>query len=105
MVDRLPGPHLGYFGTAVEAAVAYARHCAELEASSGRGDVQREWQGRLLHLSRRSSTGYLGVYRPEGQQGRPFMAFSPRQRDGRKICLGSFGSRKERRERAALRSG
>ena len=28
---------LGYFGTAVEAAVAYARHCAELEASSGRG--------------------------------------------------------------------
>ena len=52
-----------------------------------------------MRLSRRSSTGYLGVYRwAEGQQGKPFSAFSPRQGDGRKICLGSFGSRKERRE-------
>ena len=64
--------------------------------------MQREWRGRLLRLSRRSSTGYLGVYRwAEGQQGRPFSAFSPRQRDGRKICLGSFGSSKREEKREA----
>ena len=36
-VARARRKTLGYFGTAVEAAVTYARHCAELEASSGRG--------------------------------------------------------------------
>lgn len=36
-VARARRKTLGYFGTAVEAAVTYARHCAELEASSGLG--------------------------------------------------------------------
>ncbi|EOD21111.1 hypothetical protein EMIHUDRAFT_458471 [Emiliania huxleyi CCMP1516] len=76
---------LGYFGTAVEAAVTYARHCAELEASSGLGSGSGPGAGeRGRRMRGPSSTGYLGVYRwAEGQQGKPFSAFSPRQGDAR----------------------
>ena len=51
---------LGWFDTAVEGAVAYARAVGEaLEPPEGRLAVA---EGLRLHLSRTNSTGYKGVY-------------------------------------------
>ena len=54
-------------GTAVEAAVAFARHVlgmpVEAEAMEEDDEPVAEFDGVALHLSERSSTGYMGVER------------------------------------------
>ena len=50
--------YLGTFGTAVEAAVAYARAAGEYQPPA----VATEAEGLRLHLSSRGRTGYKGVY-------------------------------------------
>eukprot|EP00900_Chrysochromulina_parva_P012785 jgi/Chrpa1/21507/Chrysochromulina_OHIO_Genome00025727-RA len=97
---RRDGRHvsLGYFATAVEAAVAYARHMARDGESAGEADAAgmvTEAEGLRLHLSPRSSTGYLGVFRlpdyPSGQPpAKPFRA--KYKRDGRYVFLGHFAT-------------
>ena len=52
------GSSLGVYDTAVEAAVAYARH-----AGPPRPQVATEAEGLRLHLSKSNSTGYKYVYR------------------------------------------
>ena len=52
--------HIGTFGTAVEAAVAYAKHVQSLEADSSSAIVAMA-SGLRLHLSRKTTTGYFGV--------------------------------------------
>mgnify|MGYP000874477695 FL=1 len=95
---------LGYFATAVEAAVAYAKHMARdgeaaAEAEAGEADARAvmvtEAEGLRLHLSPRSSTGYLRVRRepndPSGQpRAKPFRA--EYRRDGRSVSLGCFAT-------------
>ena len=68
--------YLGTFDTALDGAIAYARHMQahlgggdahddELEADDSGRDEQglaREAEGIQLHLSDQNSTGYLGVY-------------------------------------------
>ena len=50
--------YLGTFGTAVEAAVAYARSLGEYQPPA----VATEAEGLRLHLSSRNRTGYKGVH-------------------------------------------
>ena len=61
------GARIGNFGTAVEAAVAFARHVlgmpVEAEAMEEDDEPVAEFDGVALHLSERSSTGYMGVER------------------------------------------
>ena len=57
--------NIGSYGTAVEAAVAYAKYVASgVRAQDEREEVVG---GYSLKLSRTSSTGYLGVRRHEGR--------------------------------------
>ena len=69
---------IGYFGTAVEAAVAYARAVGEAPAEASA-------EGLRLHLSSSSSTGYKCVYLQDGR----FIArqYKPEQMES---YLGSF---------------
>ena len=58
--------YIGYYGTAVEAAVAYAKHAAEdgLEAE----EKEDEWaDGYKLSLSTTNTTGYMGVHKRKWQ--------------------------------------
>ena len=99
------GKFLGYFMTALEGAIAYARcKMAETEASAaaeGAADnderveaeleeVVEEAMGIRLHLSARSSTGYLGVSRLQRNRKRPFSARLTR--GGDTIWLGHFAT-------------
>ncbi|EOD39800.1 hypothetical protein EMIHUDRAFT_223336 [Emiliania huxleyi CCMP1516] len=75
---------LGYFDTAVEAAVAYARAVGEYQPPT----VATEAEGLRLHLSSRSNAGYSGVckHRPSGR-------FEARRKvDGKDVYIGSFGT-------------
>jgi len=54
---------LGVFGTAVEAALAYARSVGEYDSPA----VVAEAEGMRLHLSDRSATGYQGVHMDKGR--------------------------------------
>ncbi|EOD21073.1 hypothetical protein EMIHUDRAFT_101766 [Emiliania huxleyi CCMP1516] len=78
--------YLGYFDTAVEAAVAYARSVGEYQPpTQPPPSVAAEAEGVRLHLSSSSSTGYLGVW--EEASGR----FRAQHRvDGMHAGLGSF---------------
>ena len=72
------------YGTAVEAAVASAKHVA-----SAGGDEEEEDHrllGYTLPRSRKSSTGYLGVYPHNGR----FTA--EHEIGGTRVKLGSYGS-------------
>ncbi|EOD17984.1 hypothetical protein EMIHUDRAFT_195991 [Emiliania huxleyi CCMP1516] len=73
--------YIGAFGTAVEAAVAYARAVGEYQPPT----VATEAEGLQLHLSSSGSTGYRGVY--DHDSGR-FQA--KRRVDGKEVHLGTF---------------
>ena len=89
--SRGPQPEkkcLGYFETAVEAAVAYARHLetndleTEVVSSQKRPDLVRhvvsEANGLALYLSSASASGYLGVqHRPKAFAINPYVAHGP----------------------------
>ena len=78
--------YIGYFDTAVEAAVAYARAVGEYQPPAP-PTVAAEAEGLRLHLSSSSSTGYKGVY--EHASGR----FKAQHRAGeRMVYLGSFAT-------------
>jgi hypothetical protein len=87
------GKSLGYYTTAVEAAVAYAKHrAAKQSAAGGEGEesnphseveeeeeaVDRaqltEVDGIALHLSGKSKSSYRGVYRRPGRGSKCFQA-------------------------------
>ena len=97
---RRHGRHfsLGHFATAVEAAVAYARHIARDGEAAGEADaagIVTEAEGMQLHLSPHSNTGYRCVIRkpnyPSGQPpAKPFEAQD--RRDGRNFSLGYFAT-------------
>ncbi|EOD22356.1 hypothetical protein EMIHUDRAFT_116813 [Emiliania huxleyi CCMP1516] len=74
---------IGIFGTAVQAAVAYARAVGEYQPPT----VVAEAEGLRLHLSSSSSTGYKGV--TELASGR-FRA--QRKVDGKDVHIGSFAT-------------
>jgi len=95
---------LGSFGTAVEAAAAYARAVAEApeDAAAEEGEeaeeeeegeegaepapVVEEAEGLRLHLSNSNSTGYRGVRMQRGRFNARHML------DGTCLYLGSFGT-------------
>ncbi|EOD18258.1 hypothetical protein EMIHUDRAFT_349937, partial [Emiliania huxleyi CCMP1516] len=92
--------YIGCFGSAVEAAVAYARAVGEYqpptvaaEAAEGRAEAEAaavvaEAEGVRLHLSSSNSTGYKCVYkRPSGR----FLAVKVHGGDGN-VSLGTFGT-------------
>ena len=82
--------HLGCYATAVEAAVAYAKHVAAKEEAVA-PTVAREAEEMQLHLSLRSCTGYQGVFRlADKARAKPFQAHM--WRDGRKVSLGYFAT-------------
>lgn len=59
--------YLGTYGTALEAAVAYALHVQSLEApESAQPAALDECDGLQLHLSATNPTGYKGVYVKRG---------------------------------------
>ena len=75
--------YLGLFGTAVEAAVAYARAVGEYQPPAP-PTVATEAEGLQLHLSSSSATGYKSVYECFGR-------FQAKHRvDGREVHLGLF---------------
>ncbi|EOD27849.1 hypothetical protein EMIHUDRAFT_204848 [Emiliania huxleyi CCMP1516] len=84
----------GSFGTAMEAAVAYARAvgeytpalAAEPAAVAAEAEVVAEAEGLRLHLSSSSATGYKNVC----NNGSRFQA--RRWVDGRQVCCGYFGT-------------
>ena len=78
---------IGCFDTAVEAAVAYARSVGEYQPpAQPPPTVATEAEGLRLHLSSRSSTGYMGVSK-HPSTGR----FKAEHRvDGRQVYLGLF---------------
>ena len=84
----------GSFGTAVEAAVAYARAvgeytpavAAEPAAVAAEAEVVAEAEGLRLHLSSNSATGYKGVIK-NGSRFQPLPWV-----DGKKAYLGTFGT-------------
>ena len=83
-VDRR-NQSLGFFGTAVEAAVAYARAVGAPPA------VAAEAEGLRLHLSSSSATGYKGVYTSgRGVYGSRFRAQHTVGRET--VCYGYFGT-------------
>ena len=90
--------YLGCFATAVEAAVAYARHITRDSKAAGEADsegIVTKADGMQLHLSPRSSTGYRRVYHmsnyPSGQPpAKPFQTQD--RRDGRNVSLGYFAT-------------
>ncbi|EOD06405.1 hypothetical protein EMIHUDRAFT_219295 [Emiliania huxleyi CCMP1516] len=83
--------HLGTFGTAVEAAVAYARAVGEYQPPT----VATEAEGLRLHLSSNNATGYKGVWRhPSGR----FVA--QRKVGGRYVYFGLFDTAVEAAEEA-----
>ena len=72
--------HLGSFDTAVEAAVAYAKHVEEVQQAIRQEESERggggggdrtpqvtEVDGLQLHLSSKSTTGYVGVTADHGR--------------------------------------
>ena len=86
---------LGRFDTAVEAAVAVAKH---VMAVGGEGEVEEVEEaeevvmgadGFKLHLSRKSCTGYRGVYPQNGR----FVA--KYQSGGKRIQIGTFDTAEE----------
>ncbi|EOD14494.1 hypothetical protein EMIHUDRAFT_196857 [Emiliania huxleyi CCMP1516] len=77
--------HLGYFDTAVEAAVAYARAAGEYQPPA-LPTVATEAEGLRLHLSSSNATGYENVSRKGGR----FQAY--RRVDGRQCYLGAFAT-------------
>jgi len=106
---RVAGPQpeqrsLGYFATALEAAIAYAKFMSssleefqaskkeaaaravkEAESQLLRRGVQKEIDGVLLHLSCKNSTGYKGVsYKPAAHPSKPYHATGP-QPEGRHL--------------------
>ena len=89
---KTPVRSIGYFDTAVEAAVAYTKHMQSLGLDKECGERVTEAEGLRLHLAeeknrggRQSTTGYLGVQ--ETSSGR-FLA--AHQRDGKNMNLGTF---------------
>jgi len=78
--------HLGFFDTAVEAAVAYARAVGEYQPQPP-PTVATEAEGLKLHLSDKSATGYKGVR--EMESGR---FYATRKDGGQDEYLGSFDS-------------
>ena len=65
------GKSLGSFKTAIEAAVAYAKHAGEAPETT----VPRKSQGYQLLLNPKSATGYQRVhYKPHCSRCRPFQA-------------------------------
>ena len=74
---------LGVFGTAVEAAVAYARAVGEYQPPA----VATEAEGLRLHLSSSSSSGYKGVGKLHSGRYQ-----AHRTVDGRVDYLGLFGT-------------
>ncbi|EOD31694.1 hypothetical protein EMIHUDRAFT_468124 [Emiliania huxleyi CCMP1516] len=78
---------LGYFDTAVEAAVAYARAVGEYQPPPP-PTVATEAEGLRLHLSSSSSTGYKGVY--EHHSGRFEVRGARHMANGRQVALGFF---------------
>ena len=95
--------YIGSFGTAVEAAVAYAKHALEHECSFGEqvggGECVAEAQGLRLHLakgrhrngskSRKYTSGYVGVRTSTSGSGRYEARF---KRKGKQTHLGTFGT-------------
>ena len=88
--------YLGLFDTAVEAAVAYARHAkSQEEGDDGNGQDEEEAQdeeelpteagGFQLKLSVRSNSGYSGVY--EREPGRFEASYFV---DSKRTCLGVY---------------
>ena len=75
------GSSLGVYDTAVEAAVAYARHAGP----PSQPQVATEAEGLRLHLSKSNSTGYKYVYRA-GQGKRFVLRLSERPH----VVLGYF---------------
>ena len=84
--------HLGTFDTAVEAAVAYAKHVIAIggaepemeDEDNAEAEVVEEAGGFKLHLSRKNSTGYRGVYLQQGHFKARLMS------GGKQIYLGGF---------------
>ena len=78
--------YLGSFGTAVEAAVAYARHAGPAPPPKPKPAVVEEFDGLRLHLSSKNSMGYLGVS-PVSGSGR----FQAQLRDnGKQVYIGTY---------------
>ena len=82
--------HIGTYGTAVEAAVAYAKHAAgeevERQPAAAMEVEVKEAEGYKLHLANRSENkiGYLGVREHHGR-------FDARRRvDGKEVYIGKY---------------
>ena len=80
--------NIGRYETAVEAAVAYARHTLSV-GGTGPEEEEEMVDGYTLLRSRNSSTGYVGVQ----PQGGRFVARV--ERSGARINLGSYGTAEE----------
>jgi len=83
---------LGSFATAVEAAVAYAKHMAGIRAQQVKQTgIVSEAEDMQLYLSAKCSFGYKGVVRDRRpNRTNPFEAYI--RRDGRQVFLGSFAT-------------
>ncbi|EOD16372.1 hypothetical protein EMIHUDRAFT_451545 [Emiliania huxleyi CCMP1516] len=93
LAAQSPRLFLGSFGTAVEAAAAYARAVGEPPAAS-------EFEGVRLHLSSSSSTGYEGVRRHASGK---FVA--TRYEHGRQVHVGLYDTAVEAARAAASGEG
>ena len=78
--------HIGTYGTAVEAAVAYAKYVTEGEAEAAEAAEAEVVEGYTLLRSSTSSTGYRGV----ATKGGRFRASI--SRGGKMIHIGSYGT-------------
>ena len=78
--------YLGFFGTAVEAAVAYARAVGEYQPPAQPPPaVAAEEEGLHLHFSSNNATGYKGVFKQASGRFK-----SQRMVDGKEVRLGTF---------------
>ena len=92
---------IGYYPTAVEAAVAYAKYCHANPRDVP--DVADESDGVRLFRSRRSASGYLGVtISTNPALAKPYYAISPRDGKGTRRCLGQFATAVEAARAYAL---
>ena len=73
--------HIGYYATAVQAAVAYAKFMAGEEPPApqpkGHETMVKEVDGVKLFLSTRSITGYRGIFKKSDVATKPFEARGP----------------------------
>ena len=100
---------LGYFATAIEAAVAYARYVgsaaeeeeaekeeAETAEAVDEAKAAEDAEGLRLHLSARNQTGFRGVFRVDSATDEGVKLFRARvQRGGRDTHLGCYATARQ----------